>query len=77
MFMTLTFFDDYSLFMSYSSCLEDAFTANRVTYTQSGGGLVASGRAYQLRIPRSSLGTGLPLFYVTTAEWPKITHMLP
>ena len=41
-----------------------------------GGGLVASGRAYQLRVPRSSLGTGGPLFFVTTAEWPKITHVL-
>ena len=40
------------------------------------GGLIASGRAYQLRVPRSSPGTCWPLFYGNTAEWPKITHML-
>ena len=42
-----------------------------------GGGLVASGRTYQLRISPSDPDTCWPLFFTTTAEWPKITHMLP
>ena len=45
--------------------------------TRYGGGLVASGRAYQLRVPSLSLGMCWPLFFANTNEWPKITHMLP
>ena len=42
-----------------------------------GGGLLASGPAYQLRMPSSSLSTRWPLFFGNTAEWLKITPMLP
>ena len=38
---------------------------------------MASGRAYQLRIPSSSPDTGWPLFFGKAAEWLKISHMLP
>ena len=41
------------------------------------GGLVASGRAYHLRILLSSSSTCWPLFFGNTAEWPKITQVLP
>ena len=45
--------------------------------TWGGGGLIASGWVYQLRVPHSSLGTGWPIFFVITTEWHKIIHMLP
>ena len=47
------------------------------TSTQLGDGLVVNGRAYQLRVLRSSPGTCWPLIFSNTVEWPKITHMLP
>ena len=33
-----------------------------------GGCQVASGQVYQPKVPRSSLGTGWPLFFITTAH---------
>ena len=42
-----------------------------------GGGLVASGQAYQFKVLCSSPSMCWPLFYGNTAEWPKINHMLP
>ena len=34
-------------------------------------------RVDQLRVPSSSPTTSWSLFFGKTAEWPKITHMLP
>ena len=42
-----------------------------------GGGLVASVWVDQLRVPSLSPTKSWPLFFRKTAEWPKITHMLP
>ena len=40
------------------------------------GGLVASVRVDQLRVPSSSLARSWSLSFGKTTEWPKITHML-
>ena len=40
------------------------------------GGLVASGRAYQLMVLSSIPGTCWPFFFTNAAKWPKIIHML-
>ena len=52
-------------------------TLHSICISSHAGGLVASGRAYQLRVPCLSPSTCCPLFVGNTAEWPKITHMLP
>ena len=46
-------------------------------YIRGGGDLVASSQTDKLRVPSLNPSTGWPLFFGKTAEWPKITYMLP